>query len=156
RPGYVAQAEHGTLFLDEIGDMPLKAQAALLQLLQSRQYNPLGNPAGIQADGRVIAGTNVDLRRAVREGRLREDLLYCLDVVTTGMPALAERRDDIRELATYFCAEECRKEGLAGVALSRETLRALESAEWPGNVRDLMNAVTRGVLRADAEGTPQV
>jgi DNA-binding NtrC family response regulator len=156
RAGYVSQAEHGTLFLDEIGDMPLKAQAALLQLLQSRQYNPLGNPAGVQADVRVIAGTNVDLRRAVAEGRFRQDLLYRLDVITIRMPSLAERRDDIRELATYFCAEECRKEGFAGQALSREALRALEAAEWPGNVRDLMNAVTRGVLRAEAEGTAQV
>jgi Nif-specific regulatory protein len=156
RGGYVAQAEHGTLFLDEIGDMPLKAQAALLQLLQSRQYNPLGNPAAIQADVRVIAGTNVDLRRAVGEGRFRQDLLYRLDVMTIRMPSLAERREDIRELATFFCAEECRKEGLAVQALSRDALRALECADWPGNVRDLMNTVTRGVLRAEAEGTSQV
>jgi Nif-specific regulatory protein len=104
----------------------------------------------------VIAGTNVDLRRAVTEGRFRQDLLYRLDVITIRMPSLAERRDDIRELATYFCAEECRKEGFAGLALSREALRALEAAEWPGNVRDLLNAVTRGVLRAAAEGTAQV
>jgi Nif-specific regulatory protein len=156
RGGYVAQAERGTLFLDEIGDMPLKAQAALLQLLQSRQYNPLGNPVAVQADVRVIAGTNVDLRRAAAEGRFRQDLLYRLDVITIRLPSLAERREDIRELASFFCAEECRKEGFAAHTLSRDALRALESGEWPGNVRDLMNAVTRGVLRAEAEGTAQV
>jgi len=156
RAGYVAQAEHGTLFLDEIGDMPLKAQASLLQLLQSRQYHMLGSPAAVQADVRVIAGTNVDLRRAVTEGRFRQDLLYRLDVITIRMPSLAERREDIRELAEFFCTEECRKEALAAKAPSRDALRALEAAEWPGNVRDLMNTVTRGVLRAEAEGTAQV
>ena len=112
RAGYVAQAEHGTLFLDEIGDMPLKAQAALLQLLQSRQYH-MPAAAAVQADVRVIAGTSRDLRRAVTEGRFRQDLLYRLDVITIRMPSLAERREDIRELAEFFCTEECRKEGLA-------------------------------------------
>ena len=72
------------------------------------------------------------------------------------MPSLAERREDIRELAEFFCTEECRKEALAAKAPSRDAVRALEAAEWPGNVRDLMNAVTRGVLRAEAEGTAQV
>src|SRR5262249_51567159 len=89
RSGYVAHAEHGTLFLDEIGDMPLKAQAALLQLLQSRQYNPLGSPTPVQADVRVIAGTNVDLRRAVTESKFRQDLLYRLDVLTIRLPSLS-------------------------------------------------------------------
>src|SRR5262245_1847520 len=156
RTGYVAQAEHGTLFLDEIGDMPLAAQAKLLQLLQSKQYNQLGSPAPIQADVRVIAGTNVDLRRAVADGRFRQDLLYRLDVITIRLPSLAERRSDIRELAEFLCAEECRKEGFPARVLSREAIRALEAAEWPGNVRDLSNAVTRGVLRAVADGSLQV
>ncbi len=156
RIGYVARAEHGTLFLDEIGDMPLKAQAALLQLLQSKQYNPLGSPAAVPADVRVIAGTNVDLRRAVTEGRFRQDLLYRLDVITIRLPSLAERREDVRELAGFFCAEECRKEGFPPRELSRDALRALEAAEWPGNVRDLSNAMARGVLRAVADGAHQV
>ncbi len=156
RTGYVAHAEHGTLFLDEIGDMPLAAQAKLLQLLQSKQYHPLASPAPVQADVRVIAGTNVDLRRAVAEGKFRQDLLYRLDVITIRMPSLAERREDIRELAEFFCAEECRKEGFATRTLSRDALRALEAAEWAGNVRDLLNATTRGVLRAAAEGALQI
>jgi Nif-specific regulatory protein len=156
RPGYVAQAEHGTLFLDEIGDMPLAAQAKLLQLLQSKQYNQLGSPAPIQTDVRVIAGTNVDLRRAVADGKFRQDLLYRLDVITIRLPSLAERRSDIRALAEFLCADECRKEGFPSRVLSREALRALEAAEWPGNVRDLSNAVTRGVLRAVADGSVQM
>jgi DNA-binding NtrC family response regulator len=156
RIGYVAQAEHGTLFLDEIGDMPLTAQAKLLQLLQSKQYNALGSPAAVQADVRVLAGTNVDLRRAVAEGKFRQDLLYRLDVITIRLPSLAERRGDIRELAAFFCAEECRKEGFPPRVLSREALRALEAAEWPGNVRDLSNAMARGLLRAVGDGALQV
>ena len=87
--------------------------------------------------------------------KFRQDLLYRLDVITIRMPSLAERREDIRELAEFFCAEECRKEG-SPRELSREALRALEAAEWPGNVRDLSNAVARGVLRAMADGTAQV
>ena len=90
------------------------------------------------------------------EGKFRQDLLYRLDVITIRMPSLAERREDIRELAAFFCAEECRKEGFPPRELSREALRALETAEWPGNVRDLSNAVARGVLRAVADGALQV
>src|SRR4029077_16013235 len=89
RTGFVAQAEHGTFFLDEIGDMPLRAQAALLQLLQSKQYNPLGSPVAVGADVRIVAGTNVDLRRAVADGRFRQDLLFRLDVITIRMPSLS-------------------------------------------------------------------
>src|SRR4029453_8485844 len=144
RIGYVAQADHGTLFLDEIGDMPLAAQAKLLQLLQSKQYNPLGSPMAVQADVRVVAGTNVDLRRAVTEGKFRQDLLYRLDVITIRLPSLAERRGDVRELAEFFCAEECRKESFPPRALSREAMRALGAAEGAGNGRGLGNAGGRG------------
>lgn len=156
RVGYVAEAEHGTLFLDEIGDMSLEAQKKLLQLLESHRYHPLGQPGPVQADVRVIAGTNVDLRRAVADGRFRADLLFRLDVLTIRLPALAERRDDIRELAAFFCEEECRKEGAARIELSRDAIRALEAAEWPGNVRALANAVVRGVCRARFEQARQL
>jgi Nif-specific regulatory protein len=156
RIGFVAQAEHGTLFLDEIGDMPARAQAALLQLLQSKQYNPLGSPASVQADIRVIAGTNVDLDRAVTEGRFRQDLLYRLDVITIRMPSLVERREDIAEMAAAFCAEACESEGHGLRSLSGDAVRALESVEWPGNVRQLENTIQRAVLRTISEGAMQI
>ena len=156
RTGFVAQAEHGTLFLDEIGDMPARAQAALLQLLQSKQYNPLGSPSSLQADIRVIAGTNVDLDRAVTEGKFRQDLLYRLDVITIRMPSLVERREDIAEMAAAFCAEACRSEGHGLRSLSGDAVRALEAAEWPGNVRQLENTVQRAVLRTIGEGVMQI
>ena len=156
RIGFVAQAEHGTLFLDEVGDMPLRAQAALLHLLQSKEYNPLGSPVPVQADVRVLAGTNLDLERAVAEGKFRQDLLYRLDVITIRMPSLTERRDDIAEMATAFCAEACRNEGHGLRSLSYDAVRALEAAEWPGNVRQLENTVQRAVLRAIGEGVMQI
>jgi Nif-specific regulatory protein len=155
RPGLVHQAEGGTLFLDEIGDMPYAAQGKLLQLLQSKQYTPL---AGRQVSGdvRIISGTNVDLGEAVAAKRFRQDLLFRLDVITIRMPSLAERREDLPDLAAAFCAEACRSEGHAPVSLSSDALRAIRSTEWPGNVRQLAHAVQRGVLRAIFEEAAQV
>ena len=155
-PGLVAAAEHGTLFLDEIGDMTLDDQGKLLQLLQSRQYYPLKSTTPVKADIRVIAGTHVDLERAVAEGRFREDLLFRLDVFTIRLPSLEERREDIAELAAFFCAESCRNEGHAPRQLSRDAICALEAAKWPGNVRKLANVIGVGVERAVSEGVLQV
>lgn len=154
--GKVAAAEHGTLFLDEIGDLSLQAQGKLLQLLQSREYYPLGGAKAVQADVRVIAATNVDLQQAVAEKRFREDLLYRLQVLPIRVPSLAERRDDIAELAEFFCADASRRHRLARVELSRNALRALESAPWPGNVRQLAHCVEAATIRATAEGATQV
>ena len=156
--GLVGQAEGGTLFLDEIGDLPLALQGKLLQLLQSKRYRPLSleQGEGLVADIRIIAGTNVDLDRAVAERAFRQDLLYRLSVIALRMPSLAERRDDIAELAATFCAETCQTEGHAARALSGDAVRALETAEWPGNVRQLQNVVASGVLHAVEEGTLQV
>ncbi len=155
-PGLVAAAEHGTLFLDEIGDMTLDEQGKLLQLLQSKQYYPLQTTTPVKADIRVIAGTHVDLGRAVAEGRFREDLLFRLDVFTIHLPTLEERREDVPELAAYFCAEACRNEGYAPRELSRDALCALQAAKWPGNVRKLANTIVVGVERAAREGVMQI
>jgi DNA-binding NtrC family response regulator len=155
RPGLVAQAEGGTLFLDEIGDMPYPAQGKLLHLLQTKQYSPLAGRA-VRGDVRIIAGTNADLAEAVAERRFRHDLLFRLDVITIRMPSLAERREDIPELAAAFCAEACRSEGLALRTLSSDALRAVQATEWPGNVRQLEHAIQRGVLRAGFERAMQV
>jgi Nif-specific regulatory protein len=154
--GKVAAAEGGTLFLDEVAELPLPAQAKLLQLLQSRIYYPLGSAKAHQADVRVIAATNTDLEAAVRDHRFREDLFYRLQVLPLRLPALSERREDIAELAAYFCRQATRRHGLATLELSRDALRSLEAAEWPGNVRQLEHFVEAATIRAAASRARQV
>ncbi len=154
--GKVAAAEHGTLFLDEIGDLSLTAQGKLLQLLQSKEYYPLGSPKPVRADVRLIAATNTDLRAGVSERRFREDLFYRLQVLPIRMPSLAERREDIAELAAFVCRSASQRHGLPRLELSRNAVRALEAAEWPGNIRQLAHAVEAAVIRAAGAGTIQV
>jgi Nif-specific regulatory protein len=154
--GKVAAAEHGSLFLDEIGDLSPAAQSKLLQLLQSKEYYSLGSPKPTRADVRLIAATNTDLRAAVSERRFREDLFYRLQVLPIRMPSLAERREDIPELAAFLCTSACQRHGLPGLELSRNALRALEAAEWPGNIRQLAHAVEAAVIRAAGAGATQV
>ena len=154
--GKVLAAEHGTLFLDEIGDLPLPAQAKLLHLIHAKQYYPLGSTKSLRADVRIIAATNVDLAAAVAERRFREDLLYRLQVLPIRVPALAERREDIIDLAAHFCAAACERHGLPRVTLSRGAQRAAESAEWPGNIRQLAHAVEAAAIRAAGEGALRV
>jgi Nif-specific regulatory protein len=152
----VAAAEHGTLFLDEIGELAPAAQAKLLQLLHAKQYYPLGGTRPVTADIRLLAATNADLEAAVRARRFREDLFYRLQVLPLRVPSLAERREDVKELAAYFCAGACERYRLPRITLSREGLRALEAAEWPGNVRQLAHAVEAGVIRAAGVGALRV
>jgi Nif-specific regulatory protein len=154
--GKVAAAEKGTLFLDEVGELSLGAQAKLLQLLQSKEYYPLGSPKPMRADIRLIAATNSDLERAVAQRTFREDLFYRLNVLPVRVPALAERRSDIPLLARHFCAAAWEQHHLPRIELSRAALRAIESAEWPGNVRQLANAVEAAVIRAVGEGAREV
>jgi len=152
--GKVAAAQSGTLFLDEIAELPLSAQAKLLQLLHSKEYYPLGASRPQRADIRIIAATNAELREAVAAGRFREDLYYRLDVLRIHTPALSERREDIPELARFLCEEACRRNGLPKIQLSSAAILAAQSAEWPGNVRQLSNAVERAVARASVTGSP--
>jgi Nif-specific regulatory protein len=154
--GKVAAAEHGTLLLDEISELAPAAQAKLLQLLQSKEYYPLGANKPVRADMRLIAATNIDLQRAVAERRFREDLFYRLQVLPVRVPTLAERRSDIPELAAYFCRSACEQHGLPQLELSRNAERALQSAEWPGHVRQLAHAVEAAAIRAAGEGVTQI
>ena len=149
--GKVATAEGGTLFLDEIGDLSAPAQAKLLQLLQAREYHPLGSPTAIHADIRVISATNANLRASVAKGKFREDLYYRVHVLPLEMPGLAERRDDIPELVEYFCASACRRHGLGVLNVSRRALVACREAAWPGHVRQLEHAIEAGVIRAHGD-----
>src|SRR5262249_17357974 len=123
--GKVAAAEHGTLLLDEVGDLSPGAQAKLLQLLQSREYYPLGATRPVRADVGVIGATNMALARAVAEHKFREDLYYRLHVVPVRVPSLAERREDIELLARHFCADASRRHGLPACPPSPNALRAL-------------------------------
>ncbi len=154
--GKVEAAERGTLFLDEIGELSHAAQAKLLHLLQAKEYYPLGGTKPLRANVRVIAATNSDLQRAVAERRFREDLLYRLQVLPIRVPSLAERREDIPLLAAYFCTQACVRHGLPRIELSPNGLRAAESAEWPGNVRQLENAVEAAAIRAAGEHAKQI
>jgi transcriptional regulator with GAF, ATPase, and Fis domain len=154
--GKIAAAEGGTLVLDEVGDLSLSAQAKLLQFLHSRDYYPLGASRPIRADVRLIGATNTDLRTAVNQRRFREDLLYRLQVLPLRVPALRERREDIPELARYFCEQACLRHSLPRVTLSAGAIHALETAAWPGNVRELAHAVQAAAIRAAGEGVEQV
>ena len=154
--GKVAAAEHGTLLFDEISDLSPAAQAKLLQLLQSKEYYPLGGAQPVTADVRVIAATNTDLKRAMAERRFREDLFYRLQVISIRLPSLAERREDIAELVAHFCARAVERHGLPHLQFSRNALRAAESADWPGNVRQLAHAVEAAAIRAAGEEATQV
>jgi Nif-specific regulatory protein len=154
--GKVAAAQGGTLLLDEIGDLSLPAQAKLLQLLQAKEYYPLGASRPSKADVRVIAATHVDLQAAVGERRFREDLRYRLEVMTVRVPSLAERPEDKGLLAAYFCERACKAHKLPRVAFSPAAIRAVESAEWPGNVRQLANAVESATIRAASQRASQI
>jgi Nif-specific regulatory protein len=149
--GKVHAAEGGTLLLDEIGEVPHAVQAKLLQLLQSKLYYPLGGAKPVQADVRVIAATNADLQRAVAERRFREDLFYRLQVVPIRVPSLAERSEDVQQLAAFFCSAACERHRLPRLQLSPNALRAVQAAEWPGNVRQLAHAVEAAVIRATGD-----
>jgi Nif-specific regulatory protein len=150
--GKVAAAEKGTLFLDEIGEMALSAQAKLLQLLQSKEYYPLGSPKAVQADVRIVAASNIDLKAAASKKTFREDLLYRLQVLAIRMPSLSERREDIAELCEHFAEHAAEAQRLPAVRPSVGALRAAEAATWPGNVRQLAHAVESAVIRAAGEG----
>jgi Nif-specific regulatory protein len=154
--GKVSAAERGTLLLDEIGELTLPAQAKLLQLLQSKTYYPLGATTPSVANARLIAATNQDLREKVADRTFREDLLYRLEVVPIRVPSLRERSEDVAELTELFLAEACKRDRLPRLRLSPRALRAIESAPWPGNVRQLAHAVEAAAIRAVADGAEEV
>jgi len=151
RAGLVEAADHGTLFLDEIGDMPLATQVKLLRTLESSELRRLGDTAMHVVDVRVIAATHRDLRREVAEGRFREDLYYRLNVVQIVLPPLRDRREDIGLLASYFLERASARTGRKGRAFTPEATRLLEGYDYPGNVRELENAIEHAV--AVSEGT---
>jgi DNA-binding NtrC family response regulator len=149
RQGLLPQAAGGTLFLDEIGELPLELQPKLLRALQSRRLRPVGSTEEVSFDARIIAATNRDLGRAVAEGKMREDLLYCLNVLTIPLPALRDRAGDVLELARHFLARASATLGVR-YELSAAAERQLTAHSWPGNVRELENAIQASVALASS------
>lgn len=152
-PGKVAAAEGGTLFLDEIGELPPGAQASLLQLLQSREYYPLGATTPERADVRIIAATNASLAERIERHKFREDLFYRLNVMPLDLPPLSARREDIEPLVASFVEQACASHGFGPRSISRSALLACVEASWPGNVRQLRNIIEAGVIRAHGAGS---
>jgi DNA-binding NtrC family response regulator len=146
RIGRFEQAHQSTLFLDEIGDMPLDLQSKLLRVLQEREFNRVGSSETIHVDVRVLAATNVDLLERVKEGKFREDLYYRLNVVPLRVPPLRERPEDIPVLVRHFLQKICNQEHIQTRTLSAETMERLTHHSWPGNVRQLENAVEMAIV----------
>jgi transcriptional regulator with PAS, ATPase and Fis domain len=144
RVGRFELAQGGTLFLDEVGDVPLHLQAKLLRVLQERTFERVGESGSRSTDARIVAATNVDLRRAVAEGKFREDLYYRLRVVPIEVPPLRSRREDIEPLAHYLLARVSARHGRE-LRFAPDALRVLLRYSWPGNVRELENAIEYGV-----------
>ncbi|HVZ75497.1 MAG TPA: sigma-54 dependent transcriptional regulator [Polyangia bacterium] len=146
RVGRFEAADGGTLFLDELGTLPLAAQAKLLRVLQTGEFERLGSSTTRKANVRVISATNLDLPRAIAAGQFREDLYFRLNVIEVFVPPLADRPDDVGPLAEHFLATFAEKEGRGAMRFGEEALAALANHEWPGNVRELANRVQRAVL----------
>ena len=139
-------ADRGTVFLDEVGEMPLACQARLLRVIQEREFGRLGGTRQIRSDIRLIAATNRDLEAAIERGTFRRDLYYRLNVVSLTIPPLRDRREDIPLLTRYFIAKHGKLARRKVAGISREALACLEAHDWPGNVRDLENAIERAVV----------
>ena len=145
--GKIEAAQGGTLFLDEVGEIPLGLQALLLRVLQEREFERVGSTRPIKADVRLIAATNRDLERMIQEGTFRRDLFYRLNVITVSLPPLRERREDIPLLASHFV----RKLGRRRVGFTPEARACLLRYDWPGNIRELANAIERAVVLGEGE-----
>jgi DNA-binding NtrC family response regulator len=148
--GKFQEANGGTLFLDEVGELPLDVQVKLLRALQESEIDPIGAKRSIKVDVRIVSATNRDLSQAVKEGRFREDLYYRLNVFPIEAPALRERKEDVPALVEAFIRRFNVEEGKTVVGASPETLAFLTGFDWPGNVRQLENAVYRAIVLADA------
>ena len=144
--GRFEQAHGGTLLLDEIGELPLDAQVKLLRILEDRRITRIGGKESIPVDVRIIAATNKDLQKEVEECRFRLDLLYRLNVFTVTVPPLRERKKDISLLVEHFIEKHNRQLGLSVKTISREAIDILNNFDWPGNVRDLENAVQSAII----------
>jgi two-component system, NtrC family, response regulator AtoC len=148
RPGRFERASGGSIFLDEVGELPASAQAKLLRVLQQREFERVGGTETLKADARVVSATHRDLLKEIAAGRFREDLYYRLNVVRIVIPPLRERPEDIDPLAEQVLRRLERKYGWASLSLSPEALAMIHTNPWPGNVRQLENALARAAIAA--------
>ncbi|MFW6087820.1 MAG: sigma-54 interaction domain-containing protein, partial [Myxococcota bacterium] len=161
-PGHFRLAHRGTLFLDEIGEMPLELQAKLLRVLADRIVVPIGGTDPVEVDVRVIAATHRSLRRAVEEGRFRDDLMYRLRVIPLFLPPLRDRSDDLPLLAWHFVTRHNERGGRHVTRIAPGAIEAMQQHDWPGNVRELENAIEyafvmgEGPVLTDAELPPEI
>jgi transcriptional regulator with PAS, ATPase and Fis domain len=151
RTGRFEMAHRGTLFIDEVGLMPLPLQSKLLRALQEREIERIGESRPVKFDARIVAATNHDLRKMVKDGTFREDLFYRLNVIPVTLPPLRDRREDIPLLARHFVQKSCRSNNLPAKTLAQDTVRALMGHSWPGNIRQLENAVEHAVAMSGGE-----
>ena len=156
-PGYFGAADKGTLFLDEVGELPLATQARLLRVLETGEYIPVGATDVRKTDVRVVAATNVNMQRAISEGRFREDLYYRLNSIPIHMPPLRERGDDIPLLFRFFAMQMAEKYKMEKVVLTDEARAMLMRYKWPGNIRQLKNVTEQiSILSPQREITAEV
>ena len=156
-PGYFGAADKGTLFLDEVGELPMATQARLLRVLENGEYIPVGGTEIRKTDVRVVAATNVNIRKAISEGRFREDLYYRLNQVQIQMPPLRERGEDIVLLFRLFALQMAEKYRMDKVVLTDEAKHMLMRYKWPGNIRQLKSITEQlSVLSAERQITPEI
>lgn len=151
KKGLFEEADNGTIFLDEIGEIPPSVQVKLLRVLQEGEFRPVGGTQNRNVDVRLIAATNKNLYKEVKEGHFREDLYYRLNVITVNLPALRERPEDIPILAYHFLKKNAEKTGKQVEKISVDALQALYSYKWVGNVRELENVMERAVVLTNSE-----
>ena len=151
KPGRFEAAQKGTIVLDEIAHLPTGAQAKLLRVIETREFERLGGRKTIKLDARLIALTNVDLAGAVKSGRFREDLFYRLDVIHIRVPPLRERREDLPKLLQYFVKQYAKKHGRRIENISAPGLALLQAYDYPGNARELANIIERAVIVANGK-----
>ena len=155
RAGKFEQADGGTLFLDEIGDMSLAAQTKVLRALQESEITRVGSDKAIKVNVRVLAATNKNLQKEIAEGNFREDLFHRLNVIPIAVPALNERLEDIPLLVEYFVGQICDEQGIAKKSFDEGAIKALQSKDWTGNIRQLRNVVERLIILAGTKITAE-
>jgi transcriptional regulator with GAF, ATPase, and Fis domain len=146
RAGRFQMAHGGTLLLDEVGELPVELQAKLLRALQEKSFEPVGSDRTVRADVRILAATHVDLQQAISQRRFREDLYYRLSVFPLRLPPLRERLEDLPQLCAFLLTEQARRTGRRGMRVTPEGLARLAAYDWPGNIRELANALERATI----------
>jgi len=151
--GLIKQADGGTLFLDEIGELPLKLQKSFLRVLQEHRYRPIGSKIELKSDFRVLAATNKNLNQLSKEGQFRNDLLFRLQSITIEIPPLREHKEDIKDLVLHYISKLCERYNLESKGFTPEFLEVLNSYDWPGNIRELINTIEWAISSAQDDPT---